>query len=370
MGSIAMNGNGDIALGYSLSSSSVFPSVYYTGRRADAPLGEMNLEEVKIIEGTGSQTGWDRWGDYACLSVDPSDDSTFWFTTEYHKTGWKTRIASFDFGPFLPPFVDAGNDTTVCETEAFQTTAQAFYHQSILWSTSGDGIFIDASKVQAVYLRGPEDVAAGEVTLRVDAEGYVPGQEVSDTMNLFFSRSARANAGPDSLICANETIMLSGSATSQDSILWQTQGDGSFDNVRIFNPVYTPGPEDISNGYVYLKLTAYDIYPCEGWHTDKVKVTIDECTGVAEQSVDGISLKVVPNPANSVLNFKVSGLEGSREITLSLSNIQGIEMFALKVPVSGGNYTNSMDVSRFPKGTYYLKAFNMKEQVVEKVILQ
>ena len=51
MASMAMNGNGEIALGFSLASSTTYPSIYYVGRRADAPLGEMNFPEVKIIGG-------------------------------------------------------------------------------------------------------------------------------------------------------------------------------------------------------------------------------------------------------------------------------------------------------------------------------
>ncbi len=135
----------------------------------------------------------DRWGDYSCLSVDPSDDSTFWFTTEYvRSSGWKTRIASFNFGPILPPEVNAGNDTLICETEPFQADAQALYQQSVQWYTSGDGLFVDPTKVQAVYLRGQGDVAAGGMTLWMVGTGYLEGQEVSDTVNVTLSQNGKS----------------------------------------------------------------------------------------------------------------------------------------------------------------------------------
>jgi hypothetical protein len=370
MGSIAMNGNGDIGLGYSVSSASTYPSIRYVGRRAEATLGEMNLDEIEIIGGTGSQSGIDRWGDYSSLSVDPVDDSTFWFTNEYHKSGWKTRIASFNFGPILPPEVYAGNDTTICETEPFQADAQAFYQQSIQWYTSGDGFFVDPSKIQAVYLRGQGDLAAGGMTLWMVGTGYLPGQEATDTVNVSLAKSAKANAGPDSTICADETIMLSGSAVYQDSILWKSDGDGTFNDVRIFNPIYTPGTEDISKGFVWLRLTAYDILPCENAHTDKVKITIDQCTGIREGTESQFSLKVVPNPAYSQLNFQIRGIENNQETMLTMTNAQGIVVFTMKLPLTDGQYSNSMNVSRFPKGVYYLKASNMKEQVTQKVVLQ
>ena len=104
MGSAAMNGSDDIALGYSVSSSTVFPSIRYTGRVAADPLGTLTQPETSLIAGSGSQTcdrlppvGCNRWGDYSAMVVDPVDDCTFWYTTEYIDTSatWQTRIGSF-----------------------------------------------------------------------------------------------------------------------------------------------------------------------------------------------------------------------------------------------------------------------------------
>ncbi len=101
MGSIAMDKFGNIALGYSASSGSIFPGIRYTGRLATDPLGTMQTENI-ILAGGGSQTGTlHRWGDYSAMTVDPVDDCTFWYTTEYLKASgsfnWSTRIASFKF---------------------------------------------------------------------------------------------------------------------------------------------------------------------------------------------------------------------------------------------------------------------------------
>ncbi|HZB94591.1 MAG TPA: hypothetical protein VE268_01405, partial [Herpetosiphonaceae bacterium] len=98
LGSVAMDKNGDIGLGYSVSSSSVYPSIRYTGRLAGDPLNTMTQGETPMFAGSGYQSGVNRWGDYAAMSVDPSDDCTFWFTTEYNNSGgwgWGTRIGSF-----------------------------------------------------------------------------------------------------------------------------------------------------------------------------------------------------------------------------------------------------------------------------------
>lgn len=96
MGSIAIDGAGGIGLAYAVSGSSVFPSLRYTGRFAGDPLGEMTIDEEVIIDGTNSQTTFTRFGDYSQLTIDPTDDLTFWYTGEYFGGGlWRTRVASF-----------------------------------------------------------------------------------------------------------------------------------------------------------------------------------------------------------------------------------------------------------------------------------
>jgi hypothetical protein len=101
MGSIAMDQSGDIALGYSRSSLSAYPSVYYTGRVPSDPAGTME-DEASIWDGTGSQTNTsNRWGDYTSMALDAADDCTFWYTNQYYTTTtpfhWSTRLASFQF---------------------------------------------------------------------------------------------------------------------------------------------------------------------------------------------------------------------------------------------------------------------------------
>ena len=101
MGSIAMDKVGNIALGYSASSSSFFPSIRYTGRLPTDPLGTMQSENV-ILAGGGSQLPTlGRWGDYSSMTIDPVDDCTFFYTNEYLKSSgvfnWSTLIASFKF---------------------------------------------------------------------------------------------------------------------------------------------------------------------------------------------------------------------------------------------------------------------------------
>ncbi len=122
MGAIAMDGSGNMGMGYSASSATMFPSVFYTGRLVNDPLGTMPQGEASIINGTGSATALNRWGDYTSLSVDPTDDCTFWHVNEYYPvtsaTGWRLRVGSFKFPTCGVPTGTLSGTVTNCTTAA------------------------------------------------------------------------------------------------------------------------------------------------------------------------------------------------------------------------------------------------------------
>ena len=141
MGSIAMNGNGDIALGYSVTGNGVCPSIRFTGRCFDDTLGQMTVSETSIFEGNKIQTGSTRWGDYSCMSVDPSDNCTFWFTNEYSDGGWnwRTKIASLQITePVTITEQPVSQIKHKGESATFSITAEeASFYQ---WQLNGENI--------------------------------------------------------------------------------------------------------------------------------------------------------------------------------------------------------------------------------------
>jgi PKD repeat protein len=123
MGSVMLNGNNEIAIGYSISSSSLFPGIRYTGQSSSAyaaGAGTLDIAEDIIQTGAYYQTTYNRWGDYSQMSVDPVDDKTFWFTTEYIGSGSarKSRIANFQFGTVL---LHANFSASILNTDINQT---------------------------------------------------------------------------------------------------------------------------------------------------------------------------------------------------------------------------------------------------------
>ncbi len=163
MGSAAMDGRGNIAVGFSVASSTTFPGLRYAARLADDPPGELSQGEAVIVDGSSSQNGIERWGDYFSMSVDETDDCTFWFTGEYSGAAtpgdWRTRIASFQ----LP----------LC------TATEIGYIEGLITDDNGDplpgarvstGVF---STVAAASGRYRLTVPAGTYELTASAFGYL-----------------------------------------------------------------------------------------------------------------------------------------------------------------------------------------------------
>lgn len=143
MGSIAMDKTGDIALGYSVSSASAYPSIAIAGRVPTDPAGQLEAETT-VVSGGGSQIdGLTRWGDYSAMTVDPTDDCTFWYTQQYLTSNgswnWNTRIANFRFPGcstgsyvgFYPSTLSFGTQT-VGTTSASQAITLTNHQQTSL----------------------------------------------------------------------------------------------------------------------------------------------------------------------------------------------------------------------------------------------
>ncbi|MCD4731077.1 MAG: hypothetical protein K8R74_10775, partial [Bacteroidales bacterium] len=146
MGSVAMNAAGDIALGYSVSSTTTYPSIRFTGRLADDPLHSMTFTESNIWTGTHSQTDNGRWGDYSMMSVDPVNDHSFWYISEYNGSyggdfDWVTQVAAFTLDDYCAASggcseyisnvsIGSINNSTVCEEYSNYTSLSTDIHYS------------------------------------------------------------------------------------------------------------------------------------------------------------------------------------------------------------------------------------------------
>ena len=128
MPSINVDRQGNVAIGYSTSSTTLNPEIRYAGRLAGDPLNNMAQGEATLITSGGHQTSTSgRWGDYSTMFVDPTDSCTFWHVNEYYtassSASWATRIGSFKF----PGCVASTPTPTPTATATFTPTATATF---------------------------------------------------------------------------------------------------------------------------------------------------------------------------------------------------------------------------------------------------
>ena len=248
MGSIALNGSGQIGLGYSVSSSTMYPSIRYCGQSAGAyasATGILDIPEESIQEGTNSQTAYNRWGDYSCTSIDPSDDKTFWFTTEYIGSGGtrKTKIASFTFGN--SPTVNTLAATAVTETSAtlngtinpnglattyyFQWGTTTAYGNTTTSGSAGSG---SANVNVSAGITGLSGGTTYHFRLvGTNSDGTTNGNDMTFTPSAAIVTTTPASSiGPDTAVAGGNVISDGGSPVTARGVCWNTSSNPTISN--------------------------------------------------------------------------------------------------------------------------------------------
>ncbi|MBK6347764.1 MAG: PKD domain-containing protein [Bacteroidales bacterium] len=123
-GNMCMDANGNIGMAYTICSTTQYPSLRFTGRYASDPLGTMTLGEEVIATGTQSDPS-SRYGDYAQMTIDPTDDVTFWSIGEYFNGGRKNHVGVFQIAPPSLTAEFSATPTTVCAGSTVTFTDQS-----------------------------------------------------------------------------------------------------------------------------------------------------------------------------------------------------------------------------------------------------
>jgi hypothetical protein len=229
MGSIMLNGHQQIALGYSISSTSLNPGIRYCGQSASAYISgnsTMDIAEEIIQAGAFSQTLYNRWGDYSAMQVDPSNDSTFWYTTHYVGDGIrKTKIASFD--------IPIGPGVWIGGTSGNWTDPANWSYGSL--PTSAMQVTIPSSAENWPVYTGDLSIGttSGNVYLFPGAQMTVTGSLIiGDGSNLTFSGDGELSVGGDwtasgTFVPGEGTIIFTGNSASSISATVDNSGISS-----------------------------------------------------------------------------------------------------------------------------------------------
>jgi hypothetical protein len=388
MGSAAMDQAGDIAVGYSASSSSIHPAIRYSGRVPTDTLGTLESEST-MFQGTGSQTSnLSRWGDYSSLRIDPSDDCTFWYVNEYLSLSgafnWSTRIGSFKFtgcgAAPVPDFSLSANPSSV-------TIAQGNPANSSISVTSLNGyskavtLSVTNCPSGATCSFGPNPVAPaanGSITSTLTITGASAGSYTltisgtDSTLTHTTMLSLTVNPPPDFSLSANPTSVTVTQGNGGSSTITVTPLNGFNSPVSLTlsgcpaNTTCTLNPTTIPNGSgtSTLSITTTSSSP-----TGTVKLTISGNSGVHSTTV---SLTINPPAGNFTVGsvsitvsrrfsksgtVVVSAVGASSSVTLSVSGLpSGVTAsFSPNPVITTGNSQLTISANRRAlTGTYHL----------------
>ncbi len=366
MGSIAMDSVGNIALGYSISSSTMFPGIRYTGRLNGDPLGIMTIAERGITNGGGSQTNTDgRWGDYSAMAADPADIGKFWYTQEYFATtssaNWKTRIGSFSFSNVFST-VSTAFPNPVCVGDSTQLTivpngGSGTYTFS--WISIPAGFISNVQNPKAAPTQNTKYIAT-------ISDGTLTRH---DTVNVIVGTKPIVFAGADTIVCWYVTsIDLHGTASNYKAFGWSTAGSGTFTNTSTLETTYLPSLNDKIAGSVDLKLVAVSNLPCTGNVTSIKHVVFDVCTGLTGQDKVAPGLLIQPNPAHGTVAIGLRGVSGAT--VLSITSMDGKTLFSENIEVTTLPVIRTMDISGYARGIYFVQLKTGDKIITEKMIVQ
>ncbi|MGM0581212.1 MAG: gliding motility-associated C-terminal domain-containing protein [Bacteroidota bacterium] len=224
------------------------------------------------------------------------------------------------------PTSEAGDDATVCEGDDLDLSASgtvnATNFSSLKWSTSGDGSFDDDTILEPIYTPSAADITNGSVVLTLQANGNGVCDPVTDNMTLTISPAPTVDAGINSEVCSNEVFDFAGldpgdqpTANDVDSIRWESDGDGSFGDIRTLLTTYTPDSGDSSAGFATLRLIGIGASSCDR-DTSEMTLTISpaslayagsDTTLCDAVSYDLADLDSIPNAENGAIQWTSSG---------------------------------------------------------------
>jgi hypothetical protein len=366
MGSIAMDSAGNIALGYSISSSTMYPSIRYTGRMSSDPVNQMTVAERGIMDGTGcQQSSTRRWGDYSSMRVDASAPTTFWYTTEYYSmsssSNWQTRIASFSFTNDFTTFATAG-PVNVCIGDSSQLNAEAYGgsgNYTYAWTSIPPGFTSNQKHVKVA----PSDTTT---YIAVISDGV---QTHHDTTQVRIIFPPTVSAGNDTTVCSYlPSVVLHGTASNYRMVGWATSGNGYFLSQDTLTTTYVFGTVDYALGSVNIALIAFPISPCSGNVNSQKHIVLDPCTGIGETAMTDVDLIIRPNPAKGSATLTLNGMQ-NKPGKLTLTSPNGQELLTLDLPASETTLTRQLDLNEYPAGIYFLKVRSDKQVITKELVI-
>ena len=265
----------------------------------------------------------------------------------------------------------AGYDVTVCEDNEAQIVGYAINYDNLLWATSGDGTFDDATIATPIYTPGSQDIENGQATLTITINGG--GETLTDEMTVFIIEKVviTPTLGGQHYCAIDEPQLIAVDVTGDYvSFQWLTDGDGIFEDASALETTYTPGLADITNG---VTITAFAVSPGCGSTTyeypfdmnpmPEITLAADAiqlCEGENASMAFGLEGSAPGNPTEPDFILVIDGVAyeltedattldlGIPEIGTTIYNIDAIYSRACQTTFDEGELTFTVTVNAAP----------------------
>lgn len=316
-GGISHNGNTSIYFQHEAGSNDSISFYYKVSSEAGYDKLHFYIDNQEQGNWSGN-VGWTK----AAYAVSAGTHTYKWSYTKDNYSTSGSDCAWIDFVSLPAARVmagTAGNDVTVCEGDDAQIIGYGMNYETLLWTTSGDGTFNDATIATPIYTPGTQDIENHQATLTLTLTG--DGETMTDDMTVFVIQNVEIeNALVDIHYCATDEPQPIAVRVTGDyiSFQWLTEGDGTFEDASALETTYTPGLQDIANG---VTLTAFAVSPGCGSYTYNYPF---EMNPMPEMTLVTEAITLCEGE-NAVMNFSISGVEDGGIVIINGESYEVVE---------------------------------------------
>jgi hypothetical protein len=360
LGTIAMDKNGNIGMAYNATRTTTpttYASLRYTGRTPADALGVMTLGEVEVATGAAAETSG-RWGDYYQMTVDPTDDCTFYLVGSYRPSGsWNTRVADFKFSNCGTTGTTYSISGTITNGSGVGISGVSVSNGSASTTTNSSGAYTLANLANATYTITP--TLSGYTFSPVNRSVVVNGANVT-AQNFTGTATTPTTFSISGTITTSAGAAISGVTVSTGSTSATTNASGAYTIANLANATYTITPT--LSGYTFSPVNRSVV-------VNGANQTAQNFTGTANTGgtvlSNGVALTNQGASTGAYLNYTMmvpAGASGLRFVTTGGTGDADLYVKFGAAPTdtvydcrsNGGTNAETCNIATAQAGTYYV----------------
>ena len=161
-----------------------------------------------------------------------------------------------------------------------------------------------------------------------------------DNIHLPIHAQATSNIQATGSVCANSAFETTATAENYFNITWKTEGDGSFDDNNLVNPVYKPGVMDLQKGNTKLQMHVSGYEGClDSDNTISLDINSLPIINLPSDTIVSAGVNIVLDATTNgevSYNWQPDGSMSPSVLIDSLSSVNGTKIVNVTITSSNG----------------------------------